>query len=353
MPVHPPSAEKHGKDYARPGNLVSNGAFMLTENVPNSQIKLDKNPHYHDAANVKLDQVIYYPTSDSAAAMRRFKAGELHSNADIPAGQMDSLRSRFGDQIRIAPVLGSFYLQVNNSKAPFNDLRVRSALSLLIDRDFLAETIWGKTMVPAYSIVPPGISPNYKAPPAPAYAQMSLIEREDRAKALLKEVGFGPGKPLKIEIRYNMSDNNKATVIAIAEMWKPHGIEVSFINTDQKTHVAHLRSGGDFDVARSGWFADYPDPQNFLFLFQSKNANFNYSKYNSKAYDDALAKAGAELDPAKRMGFLRDAEAQFVADVPVIPLMFFASKNIVSPKLEGWHTNPLDMHLSRYISIKQ
>ena len=285
--------------------MVSNGAYVLKEWVPNSHIRLQKNPQFHAAASVKIDVVRYEPTKDLSAAARRFMAGELQSTSDIPADQTKFLKEKLGDQVKISPYLGTWYLAVNTSKKPFDDVRVRQALSIAIDREFIAEEIWQGTMLPAYSFVPPGTG-NYDKPATADYKDLSPIDREDKAKALLKEAGFGPGKPLKVELRYNTTDNNKNTAVAIANQWKAIGVETSFINTDAKTHFAYLRDGGDFDVARAGWIADYSDPQNFLFLVQSDNPGFNYAKYKNPDYDalDAQVRRGegprqARRDPAR------------------------------------------------------
>ena len=351
LPVHPGSVEKFPKDFTRPENWVSNGAYVLREWTPGSHIKVTKNAAFHDAANVKIDTVMFYPTKDTAAAVRRFEAGELHSNDDIPADQIKALKTKFGDQVRLAPYLGTWYLAVNTSKAPFSDVRVRQALSMAMDREFIADQIWGNTMVAGYSFVPPGIG-NYGEPAYAAYKKLSPIEREDAAKALLKAAGFGAGKPLKVELRYNMTDNNKATVVAIADQWKQIGVETSFINTDAKTHFAHLRDGGDFDLARAGWIGDYSDPQNFLFLVESDNGGLNYAKYKNPEFDALMKKAGAEVDLAKRAEIMFDAEKIFTRDLPFIPVLYYGSKNLVSSKLEGWHPNLRDAHASRFMSVK-
>jgi oligopeptide transport system substrate-binding protein len=157
LPVHPASVEKHGNNFVKPENWVSNGAYVLKEWTPNSSIRMEKNPHFHDAANVQIERIIYYPTPDFAAAARRFMAGELHFTTDIPADQVKFLKEKLGDQVKIAPYLGTYYLAFNMSKKPFDDVRVRQALSMAMDREFIAEQIWGGTMVPAYSFVPPGI----------------------------------------------------------------------------------------------------------------------------------------------------------------------------------------------------
>src|SRR4028118_1242493 len=255
LPVHKGSVEKFGKDFVKPGNMVTNGAYKLAEFVPNSHIKLVKNENYRDAKNVQIETVNYFPTPDFAAMVRRYEAGELDTTDEVPTDQMQSLTQRFGNQVQVGPWLGTYYMIVNSSKAPFSDVRVRQALSMAIDREFVADQIWGQTMLPAYSFMPPGVG-NYGEPAYMEYKDASPIDREEKAKALLKEAGFGPGKPLKVEVRYNTTDNNRNTVIAIADQWKQIGIETSFINSDGKTHFAHLRDGGDFDVARYGWIAD-------------------------------------------------------------------------------------------------
>jgi len=353
LPVHQASIEKHGKDFVKPGNLVSNGAYVLTEFVPNSYIRATKNPHFHDAKNVQIDVVNFIPQPDLAAAVRRYQAGELHSLADLPADQIKSLKERFGNQVVLGPYLGVWTLPVNTSKPPFNDVRVRKALSMVIDREFIAEQIWGETMVPAYSFVPPGIN-NYRDPATAEYKDMSPIDREEKAKALLKEAGFGPGgKPLKVEIRYNTTDNNRNTVVAIADQWKQLGVETSFINTDAKTHFAHLRDGGDFDVARYGWIGDYSDPQNFLFLLESDNKGFNYGKYNNPEYDALMKQAAAEGDLKKRAEILYKAEQIFMRDEPWIPIMHYGTKNLISPKLQGFQQNLRGVYPTRFLSLKQ
>jgi oligopeptide transport system substrate-binding protein len=351
LPVHPGSIEKHGSNFTRPENWVSNGAYVLKEWTPNAQLRVVKNANFWDAANVKIDTVVFYPTSDASAAVRRFEAGELHSNDNIPADQTKALKAKFGGQVRLAPYLGIFYLAVNTSKKPFDDVRVRRALSMAIDREFLADQIWGNTMVAGYSFVPPGIG-NYGAPAYADYKTMSPIEREDKAKALLKEAGFGAGNPLKVQIRYNTNENNRATVVAVADQWKALGVETTFINTDAKTHFAHLREGGDFDVARAGWIGDYSDPQNFLFLVESDNKGFNYAKYKNPEYDALMKKAAAETNLEARAGILLQAEKIFTRDLPYIPLLYYGSKNLVSSKLEGWHDNLRDAHASRFMSLK-
>ncbi|HEY5798459.1 MAG TPA: peptide ABC transporter substrate-binding protein, partial [Bosea sp. (in: a-proteobacteria)] len=208
LPVHPASVEKFGRNFVRPENWVSNGAYVLKEWVPNSHIRLDRNKAFHDAAHVRIDTVIYYPMSDLAAAARRFQAGELHLTSDIPADQIKALRAKLGAQVKVGPSLGTYFLVLNTQKAPFDDARVRRALSLAIDREFIAETVWAGTMLPAYGVIPPHIG-NYGERAELDFKMASPLDREDEARRLLAAAGFGPGLPLRLELRYNRSDNNR------------------------------------------------------------------------------------------------------------------------------------------------
>lgn len=347
-PVHKASIEKLGADWIKPGNLVSNGAFTLVEFVPNDHIKLTKNPKFHAADEVKLDVVNYIPTEDRSTAIKRFEAGELDSNDDLPTEQLADLRAKFGDQIKIGPYLGTYYYAVKLDKEPWTNARLRRAVSMAIDRDFLAEKVWGNSMIPAYSMVPPGIE-GY-TPALADYADMPQLDREDAAEAILTELGYGPQNPLKLEIRYNTSENHKNTAVAIQEQLKPLGIEVTMVNTDTKTHYGLLEQKGDFDYARAGWIADYKDPESFLGISRKASGN-NYSNYDSPAFEAAMdAAAAAGNDPAKRFEELAAAEKILVDDLANMPLLYYSYHNIVSPKLEGWQENVMDVHPSRFIA---
>ena len=296
LPVHQASVEKFGKDFVKPGNMVTNGAYKLAEFVPNSHIKLVKNENYYDAKNVKIDTVNYFPNSDFAAMVRRYEAGELDTHGR-PSGRPDEVaQGALQGSGQARTVARTWFLVVNSSKAPFNDVQRAPGPSMGLDREFIAEQIWGQTMQPGYSFMPPGVG-NYGEPPTWTTRTPRRSTARRRPRTLLKEAGFGPGKPLKVEIRYNTTDNNRNTVIAIAEQWKQLGVETSFINTDGKTHFAHLRDGGDFDVARYGWIADYSDPEDFLFLLKSDNKGFNYGKYNNPAVRRTAGAGGDRARP--------------------------------------------------------
>jgi oligopeptide transport system substrate-binding protein len=349
LPVNKASIDKLGPDWIKPGNLVSNGAYMLQENVANDHITLVKNPNHWDAANVKIDKLVAYPLDDQAAAQRRFLAGEVDLTYQFQADQIGFLKGKVGDQVHVTPSLATYYYAFDERKPPFNDVRVRQALSMAIDRDFLAEKIFAGAKLPTYSLVPDGI-PNY-TPAKLDYADTTQLDREDKAKALLKDAGYGEGgKPIKIEIRYNTNENHKKAALAVADNWKVLGVEVSILNQDIKTHYAFLQSGAAFDVARAGWTADYADPENFLTLTLSTNKTFNYGAYNNPDYDALIKKSYDERDPVARMKILHDAEAMIMRDVPITPMVNDADLWLVSNKIKGYQDNAVNQHLTRFLS---
>jgi oligopeptide transport system substrate-binding protein len=351
-PLHEKSVEELGDDFSKPGNLISNGAYMLQEFTPNDKIVLVKNPYFHDAANVAIDEVVYYPMQDRSACLRRFEAGEIQSCSDVPTEQMAYMKENLGDQLRIAPYLGTYYYAVDMRQPPFDDVRVRTALSEAVDREFLADEIWASAMVPAYSFVPPGID-NYGEPAMLPFADTPMLDREDDAKRLLAEAGYGPDHPLQLELRHNIGENHKNTATAIADMWKQIGVDVTIAAFEGASYYPYLQQGGAFQVARAGWIADYSDPQNFLFMLESDNTAFNYAHYNNPDYDALMDKAAAEGDIDKRAEYLNQAEQLEIRDEPFIPLMYYGSLSLVSDKLHGWQDNIQNAHLTRWMSLDQ
>ncbi len=350
-PLHQKSIEAFGSDFVHPAHLVANGPFMLQEFTPNERIVLVKNPNYYAAPEIALDGEIFYSLEDRAAGLRRFMAGEVQSYDDVPVEQIGFVRAHLAAALKVSPSLASYFYAFDTRHPPFDDRRVRQALSMVIDREFLAERIWGGTMDPSYSFVPPGIE-SYGTPETVKWKGMDPFAREDEAKRLLAEAGFGEGgQKLKVEIRFNNSENHRATAVAIADMWKALGVETRLFATDATTYFAFLHEKPPFDVARSGWFADFPDAQNFLFLAQSDNHALNVASFNNESFDGLMREARGEAFPDRRRALLHQAEALFLDEQPDLVLMTYESRNLVSPKLEGWEPNIRDHHPGRYISI--
>jgi oligopeptide transport system substrate-binding protein len=350
-PLHRKSIEAFGGDFVHPEHLVTNGAFALKKFIPNDSIVLVKNPNYYDAHKIALDEEEFIPLEDRSAALRRFMAGEIDSYDEVPVEEIGFVRKHLSGSLRLSPSLGGYYYAFDTRHAPFDDVRVRQALSMAIDRDFLAARIWGGAMAPSLSFVPRGIA-SYGAPAEPPWKDMSLADRRDEARRLLEEAGYGEGgKPLEIELRFNNSGSHRSTAVAIADMWKALGVKTRILGSDAATHYALLREKPPFDVARTSWYADYPDAQNFLFLAESGNQGLNVTSFSNAAYDALMRAAAAEQDPAKRAAILHEAEALLLKEAPYIVLMSYRSSDLISPKLGGWEPNALDIHPGRYISI--
>ncbi|PIY73118.1 MAG: ABC transporter substrate-binding protein [Rhodobacterales bacterium CG_4_10_14_0_8_um_filter_70_9] len=351
MPLHRASVEQFGDAFTRPGNLVSNGAFSLESFVPNDKIVMKKNPYFHDAGNVRIDEIQYVPFEDRSACLRRFEAGEVQICSDVPAEQMAYMKKNYPNNLRIAPYLGTYYLPIKVKKEKFADARVRQALSMLIDRDFIAEEVWQGTMIPAYGLVPPGIA-NYVATPVKLdYAAMDMLDREDAALALFKAAGVDPAT-LSVQLSYNSSENHKNTMASIADMLSRVGISASLNEMEGTGYFNYLRDDGDFDIARAGWIGDYSDPQNFLFLNES-NVSFNYSGWSNEGYDAKMRAAAETTDLDARAALLAEAERMFLDEMPMIPILFYSSRALVADTVSGWEDNLLDNHATRWLSLSK
>ena len=354
LPVSKASVERNGADFVKPGTMVSNGAFKLVSHVPNDSLVVEKNENHWDAANTKLDKVIFYPIDDQAASVRRFEAKEMDLVFNFSADQIERLRGTYKDQVHVSPTLATYYYAFDSSQAPYDDVRVRQALSMAVDRDFLAKEIYSGSQIPAYSLVPPGIA-TYREPSKADFATLSQLDREDKALELMKEAGYGEGgKPLEIEIRYNTNPNHERVATAVADMWKnTFKAKVTMTNLDVSSHYAYLQEGGKFNVARAGWVADYADAENFLALNLSTNKTFNYGKYNNPEFDALMQKSYAEENPEARSKLLHEAEALLSRDQPVAPLLTQADLWLVSNRVSGWEDNAANEHLSRFLSVSE
>jgi oligopeptide transport system substrate-binding protein len=350
-PLHKASVEEFGSDFTKPGNMVTNGAYMLASFVPNDKIVLQKNPGYYDAANVAIDTVEWIPFEDRSACLRRFEAGEVAICADVPAEQMAYMKEKFPENLRIAPYLGSYYLPVKVGKDKFADPRVRQAISMLIDRDFIADEVWQGTMLPAYALVPPGIDNYVENGPELDYADMDLLDREDRALELFAEAGVDPAT-LEIQLSYNSSENHRNTMAAVADNLSNVGIKSTLNEMEGTNYFNYLREGGDFDIVRAGWIGDYSDPQNFLYLNES-GVSFNYPGWKNDDYDQKMRAAAETTDLAARAELLAEAEKIYLAEVPSIPILFYSSRALVSDRVAGYEDNILDDHYSRWISLTE
>ncbi len=351
FPVPKHLVEKFGDDWIKKEHIASNGAYVLEEWVPNTHVRLTKNPGFYDAAHVAIEKVEFYPTEDRGAVQKRFRAGEIDIAKDFASEQFDFLKKELPDETRVAPYLGIYYYPINTKKPPFDDPRVRQALSMVIDREAITDKVLKTGEVPAYSFVPPGTG-NYGDPAYVGWMETPYAERVKQAKALLAEAGYGPNNPIKLTLSYNTSENHKRIAIAVASMWKKElGVEAELFNQEVTPHYDKLEQN-DFDVARAGWIADYNDAQNFLYLLETRTGRQNYGRWSNPEFDGLMEQASTTTDMDKRAALLRQAEAIAMAEQPIIPIYYYVSKNLVSAKVAGWEANVKDIQRTRYLSLK-
>ncbi len=341
--------ETAGEGWVRPGVMVSNGPYVLTEWRPGTHVRLDKNKAFDGAAEVVIDRVYYYPTEDRTAALERFKAGALDINDDFPIQQLEILRRTRPDDVRIAPFLLTHCIYLNTSVAPFDNPDVRRALAMAIDRTILARDIMRSGQNPAFAFVPPDIA-GYPGTAALSFRDQTMEERLGEARALMAAAGIGPQTPLRITLRHREGQDHRNVAIALGAMWRRIHVETELVGVSIKAHYAAL-SKGDFTIADGGWAADYNDAENYLFMFESTSGVLNYSNYNNPDFDARLRAAKSTADAARRGALLVEAEQILLNDMPVIPTFVDTSRNLVAGHVQGWIDNIEDKHPTRYLSL--
>jgi ABC-type oligopeptide transport system substrate-binding subunit len=349
MPVHEKSV-RLGEDWVKPGKMVSNGAYMLDEVQPSSHVRLVKNPYYWNAANVAIDAVAFDPSDNLATVLKRYRAGEFDIvYGDVPNDEIAWLKQNMPKELHIAPRAVVFYYAVNTMKPPFNDQRVRQALAMAIDREVLVEKIMLGGELPAYGLVPDGMA-NYISQKV-SWAKISQADREAAAIKLMNEAGYGPGKPLGVKLEYATSENRKRIAVAIAAMWKKLSVNVDLVNVEQRVHIANMRRG-DFEVGLFGTGAIYDDAQWFLFIWQTSSEG-NVARFSNPDYERLMNEASVTADQGKRAQLLAQAETILLREMPVLPLYFGVSKNLVSTRVKGWEDNLFNETYVKNLSLEK
>lgn len=349
QPLHRATVEKWGDDWVRPGHMVSNGAFVLVETVIGNRITLRRNPMYWDAANVRIQQVTWYPM-DRAEQNSRYLAGDLHFTESFSAEQFGWLKSQLGDQVVTAPYLGTFMIGLHMQKPPFaNNRALRRALVLAVDREILTRRVRQGLYPPAYTLVPP--LPGYDSP-RPEWANWPDEQRHAEARRLYAEAGYSAEHPLQVDLTYPTDSDNRQNYEAIAAMWRVNlGADVRTYNEEFRVQSQNRRLHL-LQMYHYAWIGDYPDPFTFLQLFQT-GFGINDGLNSNPKYDALLNAANAEADNGRRYQLFRAAEMLLDEDAPYVPLYFYSCRHLVKPYLKGWHTNILDRNLSRHMYLLQ
>lgn len=336
-PVHLPSIERHGIDWIKPGRLVSNGAYRLVEWRINDRIRLEANPHYWRAGSVRLKTVEALPISQATTAFNFYSTGVADLTLDkgvVPPMLLDELRKR--PDCHVAPILASYFYRFNVTRKPFDDARVRRAFAMALDKEFIVRRITRNGEPVAGSITPPGIR-GYEPPRG--------VPRDPRAaRALLAEAGYpgGAGFP-PVGLLFNSTEQDEEIAVAVQDMLRRElGVRVELRRQEWKVYLNSLNRV-DFDMARSTWVADYPDPNTFLDCFITARGN-NRTGWSHPRYDALLDEANRTLDPAARFALMRRAEAILVEEeVPVAPVYHYVSVKLYDPnRVGGIVMNPID-----------
>ncbi|MFL6466990.1 MAG: peptide ABC transporter substrate-binding protein [Pyrinomonadaceae bacterium] len=373
--VHQPTIEKYGKAWTKPENIVTSGAFLLKEHRPYDRIVTVKNPKFWDADMVRLEGIEFYPLDEATTMMNLYKAGEADAmyNHTTPAAWNDVIK-QYKDEYLNFPEVAIEYYTVNVKKPPMNNVKVRQAFALAIDREALAK--FRKTTKPLVDFTPEGLFPKYEEARAKVYAEElkkkgSTLEKwkarefdPAEARKLLTEAGFPvqqngnafscPTFPVnQVDLTYNTAESNKAFAEFIQAQWKQNlGITVPLKNMEWKTFLSYRKKLEFSGMARAGWVGDYMDPFSFLNLFYSETNDSSTGWWDPK-YDQLLDEANSELDEMKRFEKLARAEFMMIQEQPVIPLQTQATNWIKKPYVKGMYPNPTTSHPWKFVYIER
>ena len=336
LPVPRHAVETDRERWTRPGRIVSNGAFVLERWRQNDRFVLARNPRYRDAVHVRLDRVVAYSVDDLSTAANLYKAGRLDWNTSgyVPAPFQPVMR-RYAD-FRNTPFQAVYFYSVNVTRRPLDDVRVRRALNLAVDREAIARDLLKGTRTAWGGMTPQGY-PGSVAPPG-------LRHDPARAREWLARAGFPGGRGFRrIAILFSTSEDHRRIAEAVQAMWtRELGIPVELQNMEFGSTLQAM-SGLQYDVARRSWIGDYLDPSTFLEIMRSGSGN-NRTGWSDPRYDRLLRAAGAEPDAARRLRVLATAESLLLADGPVIPIYHYATAELVKPWVRGIWSNALDTH---------
>ncbi len=344
--------EAKGRDWTQAENYVGNGAFTFKQWVPNGHVLLEKNPRFYDAGNVAPERIYFYPTDDYDAALQRMRAGELDVQIRLPVQQIDWIKANMPGTRDQVPLLSVEYLEVNHTRKPFDDIRVREAINLALNREAIAERIRRAGDLPAYNLVPPGTA-NFPGGNAFAFRALTYPQRIERARALMRSAGYDEHRRTNITymIRSTAPGNQRAVAAAIQQMLALVYINATILPIDMQVFLAEIHNH-NFDVAQTAWNADFNDAATFLELLSTGGGN-NDGLYSNRAFDAMMMAAQNDTDLVSRGRKLAAAEAIMLNDQAIMPLFFWSDENLVWPYVKGWKANAMDKHRSRWISIDQ
>lgn len=339
MPVHRRSIERWGQqDAFSAENLVSNGAFRIETYARRSHMHLVRNEHWWGRESLRIHDVEVRIIEDLAARATAYLDGRIDWTDELPHNQLGVLSARA--DFRSAPQLGVYYYRFNVTAPPLDDVRVRQALSLAVNRAELC----GCALDGLYD------ESTMFVPPLPGFRRAQLVRFDpDRARQLLAEAGYPGGRGFPtLSILYNTSENHRTVAQAVQDMWRTElGINVQLVNQEWKVYLEEMEALR-YQVARAGWIGDYVDPDTFLSLWRSFDEN-NNTGWQNPEYDALMARTLTTVDPVARQADLARAEELLLEEAPVMPIYFYSQFHLVRPEIRGWEMNIRDVHLLQYV----
>jgi len=330
-----------GDGWTKPGNIVGNGAYVLTEHIPNETATRERNTMYWNNDATIIDKVVTLVINDENTDFTRWEAGETDKGA-IPSGQYPRLKAQYPDEAISFPRLCTYYMTFNLSPSgpeAFKDVRVRQALSYALDRSVVTDKILQGGQIQAFTFTP-GATAGFEVP-AVAFGQMSQDQRNVNAKLLMAAAGYGPDNPLKFEYMYNTSEGHKKIAIAAQQMWKETlGAEATLANQEWKTFLK-TRGGQNFDVARGGWCGDYNEASTFLDLMTTPSG-YNDGKFSNAEVDELMTSARTMSDATSNYTRVEEIMAN---EMPIIPVYHYTGVFMLRNNLKGWPFNNVEQNV--------
>jgi len=339
-PMHRASIEQHGSiddrssPWTRPGRLVGNGPFTLVEWRAHDRIVARRNPHYWDAARIRLEQIVFSPTENADTEEASFRGGQLHVTHQLAPAKLPRYREREPGKLRCDPSLGARYLNFNAEFPMLRDARIRRALSLAIDREALVRTVYFGSQRPAAHFTPPDCG---------GYTTRERVPTDfAAARRLLADAGFPDGQGLTgLEFMLGLNPDLQRLAEVLQEMWRRElGVRVAIAPTEHKTMVAS-EFAGNFSITIAQWFADYVDPLGFLEILRTGHPQ-NTNRWTNPEYDRLVVEGARTLDPARRFELFQQAEAILLKQAPVAPLYFISQNYLAHPAVKGWRLSAIN-----------
>jgi oligopeptide transport system substrate-binding protein len=351
FPVHRATVEKFGSatdrlsQWAREGNIVTNGAFALTEWQINSHLRVEKSPLYWDADKVKLNAIVFYPTENLVTEERMFRDGQLHRTEEIPLEKIKTYQAEQPEITHIAPWIGSYFYMLNTTREPLTDVRVRKALAMAVDRALIADTVTQGVYRASTALVPPGTV---------GYSPPHLFDYDpEQARQLLAEAGYPDGQGFPpIDILYNTHEDHRKIAVAIQQMFMQNlNIQVNLVNQEWKVYL-DSHNNMNYDISRRGWIGDYVDPYTFLSMYITDGGN-NKTGFSNTRYDEIVLKeAPAELDRDKRYALYHEAETILLENMPILPIFTYQYKHLFTTSVKGMPDNIMGYYNYKYVYLE-